>query len=126
MLLQYDSNKLINAYRRNQTIQSNSSNVNILNEPSYGVVTTDWTLLAASLPVLLDRSKDPVSYNPAGERVEPDYILYAPPSASLLEEDRIIDLKHFGSQSMYVVTSMVEATDEMGNLDHLELRLRMP
>ncbi len=125
MLLQYDSNKLVNVYRRNQLL-SNSAFADIYNEPIYGSVTTDWQLTAASLPVLLDQKNSPIVYNQAGERQNPNYIMYAPASSSILEEDRIIDLRHTGSASMYVVTSVADATDGMGITEHLELELRTP
>lgn len=101
MIFQYDYNRKVNVYRRNQATKSNSANVNVFNEPVYGNVTTAWQLLAASLPVLFDEVNSPVRYLPAGERPIPDYIVYAPYSASIVEEDRVMDLAPGGSASLY-------------------------
>lgn len=126
MLFQYDTNKLISVYRRNQGL-SNSQYANIFNEPEYGTVTTNWQLISASLPVLFDEIRSPVQYLPAGERLDIDFIIYATSSASIEVEDRVFDLTNpTTSASMYVVTDTTVATDGFGLPDHMELNLRLP
>lgn len=127
----WDANEYISVYRRNQSLDSSSPVANALNEPVYGDIFTSasqWQILSQSLAVLVDDLSGPDRYLPTGERIIPKDIIYAPGSASITEEDRIV-FQHspIGSGSLYIVTSVNIGYDQFGRgADHLELSIRLP
>ena len=124
-MINFMSNATVNIYRKWTKGQSSAS-YNLFNEPIYGIITTNWIVISASLKVRIDQKPCKMEYLPTGERSNPEYLMYSDKSSSLKEEDRVIDLGKYTSNSMYIINSILTAYDQIGKVDHYESELRMP
>jgi hypothetical protein len=113
-------NTTVNVYRRTQV------GTDSLNNPIYGMPTSGigWAEIYANMPVRLAFSSKQIQFARTGENPEPSGIVYYGSSYLLQVEDRI--LTSDAAPIEYVVTSVEEAYNAAGQIDHWESVVSLP
>jgi hypothetical protein len=94
----------------------------ILNTPTYGTPTTNWSTIYTNMPARLAFSSKQIQFAQTGERITPNGIAYIPPQYQLYHEDRLIT----SDGIEYIVTGVSIGYINNTVVDHYELTLELP